>query len=1177
MAAASGASSFRARAKRYASRHAPACPAEYPRARRLVESGLFDAWYYQLQTGGSASPSRAAAHFLRVGAEQGLLANPLTDFRATGLSGSQIVDGLLDGSARSWPLRSIVNDYQLTSAAPEAVDHPGGPAAVYLAYAHAGAPVAPLISGDTTLPWPKLVSTRKRQANTLKRLLKSGLFDQAHYEAQTGIRFGSERAAAWHYLEDGEPAGLAPNRLFEPEWYRETSRSTAKEIVNHYLRNAKADGWTSPHFHGPTYVARVPEAVEHPGGALGHFLSSVKPATMTVPGASSGMQPVAWSTLCDAVDATTAAFAAQETLVVEGHLTVAEWALESATPPAGPAGTEIAIVSDAREWTPKAARTLKSVLNQDHQAWTLHVAVSEDDPVPTVLQEAADDDSRIRIVRTTSTTPAERANDVLADVTSAWVAFWGPRETWSPATLAGLLGAVTADPAGQRVGSQGAVKDTNKELAIGWRVKPRTGDALLWDLPRSLAGTLLATDLVRANPFRADAEDQYQWDFLLRVEPDLAFVPMLASRGSLVSVTPVDSELRSPAEHVLRAERILDWDAIARRERVDERVSLLIPTYEDWTMTQEAVAAALANSDDTDLEIVVLDNGSRRAVTALLAARFAGDPRVVIARAPRNTNFATGSNLAFAASTGATVVFLNNDTHVQPGWLPPLVEAVEEPDILGAQPLLVYDDGTIQAAGTVYFGSHSIPGHFLAGHPVEDLPPMSSMRFPAVTAACVALRAERVSAMHGFDAVYVNGMEDVDLCLRLRETYGGDFVVRTDARVVHHESKTPGRSRNIEPNRLRLLERWEGRLPAAEPERWREVGLEVVAHQADLGLVLTGRRTGVQPVVVRPASVVREGPAAGLPRLRWALKLAAHGGVRGDGWGDVAFADDLAHALRELGQDVVIDRRLAHARPGSDHLDDVALHLRGLEEALAQPGDTTNVLWVISHPDLVKDAELSPAFDLVYSAGRQWSAEASERSGREVRTLLQATNTSRFRPDGPAMPGLDVLFVGRTRGVYRPIVHDAIDVGADLSIYGDGWGSFIDTSYVKAEHLPNAELPAAYRGARIVLNDHWADMARLGFLSNRLFDAAAAGARVVSDPVTGLHEIFGPSVHAYHSRDELKALLHPDSDAWADDEAILASAHRIAAEHSFAARARTLLADVLDARGVQHGLATDAG
>ncbi|MCW2841532.1 MAG: hypothetical protein JWR55_3015, partial [Aeromicrobium sp.] len=317
--------------------------------------------------------------------------------------------------------------------------------------------------------------------------------------------------------------------------------------------------------------------------------------------------------------------------------------------------------------------------------------------------------------------------------------------------------------------------------------------------------------------------------------------------------------------------------------------------------------------------------------------------------------------------------------------------------------------------------------------------------------------------------------------------------------------------------------------------------------------------------------MVADGPGTGLPSLRWAVKIAAQGGPRGDEWGDTYFADDLVRGLRAWGQEAFVDRRGAHERPGVDHLDDVTLTLRGRWPAVPQPG-ATNVLWVISHPDEVPLDELGQGFDLVYSAGRGWAEQASSATGVEVRTLLQATDASRFTPAGEAMPGLGTLFIGRTRKVMRPVVGDALAAGADLTIYGDGWEAFIDPAHVAADHLPNDRVPDAYRGARIVLNDHWSDMARLGFYSNRLFDAVAAGARVVSDPVDGLEHLLGPSVRTYRSVDELQGLLDTASAAWPDDAAITANATRVAKEHSFTARAKVLLADVLDARGVAHVL-----
>jgi O-antigen biosynthesis protein len=302
---------------------------------------------------------------------------------------------------------------------------------------------------------------------------------------------------------------------------------------------------------------------------------------------------------------------------------------------------------------------------------------------------------------------------------------------------------------------------------------------------------------------------------------------------------------------------------------------------------------------------------------------------------------------------------------------------------------------------------------------------------------------------------------------------------------------------------------------------------------------------------------VTEGPAAGLPSLRWAIKLAAHPGPRGDGWGDVHFAAALVRALARLGQEVVIDRRESHHRDSSN-LDDVVLTIRGLEEVLVQPG-RVNLLWVISHPDLVTPRELA-TYDAVFAASAQWSARMSA-AGNPVQPLPQATEHDRFNPDLPRPAEHHaVLFVGRSRNVLRPIVRDAVQAGVDLSLYGDLWEQFGLAKYVKAQYLPYQQVGSYYADADIVLNDHWDDMAAEGFVSNRLFDATACGARVVSDEVAGLDDLFSGLVQVYRSVDDLKRLCGPEGRAaFPDDESRRTVAKRVAAEHSFDARARQLL------------------
>ena len=304
---------------------------------------------------------------------------------------------------------------------------------------------------------------------------------------------------------------------------------------------------------------------------------------------------------------------------------------------------------------------------------------------------------------------------------------------------------------------------------------------------------------------------------------------------------------------------------------------------------------------------------------------------------------------------------------------------------------------------------------------------------------------------------------------------------------------------------------------------------------------------------MRRAIARRSGTAS--HTLQWAIKIGAPPGPDGDVWGDVFFAADLAVALRDRGHRVYVDRYGAVPRADNSK-DDVVVSLRGLMP-MPPDGDAVRMLWVISHPDLVTESDIR-GFDVALAASVPWAQRMSHQARRKVWPVLQAADPARFAP-GPvsAARASDVLFVGKSRDVFRPIVRDALEVGADLSIYGDGWEQFIGMDRVRAEFLENEKVPDAYRSARIVLNDHWDDMKREGFLSNRLFDAAATGACIVTDDVQGVSEVFGSAVQTYASTDDLARLLASDAN-WPDREERLRQARAVAERHSFAHRAEEL-------------------
>jgi hypothetical protein len=212
---------------------------------------------------------------------------------------------------------------------------------------------------------------------------------------------------------------------------------------------------------------------------------------------------------------------------------------------------------------------------------------------------------------------------------------------------------------------------------------------------------------------------------------------------------------------------------------------------------------------------------------------------------------------------------------------------------------------------------------------------------------------------------------------------------------------------------------------------------------------------------------------------------------------------------------------------------------------------------VISHPDEITRADVR-GFDRVFAASAPWAREAGAELGVDITPLLQCTDATRFHPTGRPR-GDNILFVGTARGILRPSVVEPIRAGIPVTVIGPDWRGWIPASHIRATGVANDELPALYESAGVVLNDHWPAMQRRGFIGNRLFDVVAAGGRAISDRVEGIDALFGGAVATYDTVPELIDMLS-DQDALFPDAAALTSAsERIRAEHSFDARARTLL------------------
>jgi GT2 family glycosyltransferase len=172
-----------------------------------------------------------------------------------------------------------------------------------------------------------------------------------------------------------------------------------------------------------------------------------------------------------------------------------------------------------------------------------------------------------------------------------------------------------------------------------------------------------------------------------------------------------------------------------------------------------------------------------------------------------NGGFAAACNDGASAASGEYIVFLNNDVLPEAGWLDGLVRHAEgHPKAAAVGSKLLYLDGTVQHAG-VAVCQDLYPRHLYAGFPADHPAVNKSRRFRIVTAASVLFRREPFEEAGGFDAAFLNGFEDVDLCLRLGER-GHEVHYCHESIGYHLEGVSEGRSKYEEENLRLYRERW---------------------------------------------------------------------------------------------------------------------------------------------------------------------------------------------------------------------------------------------------------------------------------------------------------------------------------------------------------------------------------
>ena len=374
------------------------------------------------------------------------------------------------------------------------------------------------------------------------------------------------------------------------------------------------------------------------------------------------------------------------------------------------------------------------------------------------------------------------------------------------------------------------------------RVDPADGMARAFFKPDWSPDLLLSTNYIgriwaaRAELLRAtgavfgDLAKHGEYDLVLRLTEQTSRIAhvakVLASRGPRGLDAPA-AERRALAralerrgiEGTVEAGYVPGSYHVTRKITQPGLVSIIIPTIASRGLVEIAVASIRAHTPRAQHEIILLDN--IRDASTPEAARWKAwfrehaDQTIDI---DEKFNWSRFNNIGARHARGDYLLFLNDDIEIlQDGWLDGLLEHAQRPEVGAVGPQLLYPGGTVQHAGMFLAGS--VGRHAFRFSPPDEPGPFGLARtlrnVISVTGACMLMHREAFDAIGGFDEEHSVINNDLDFCLRLRES-GRTVLYTPFVTLTHHEMVSRGELRDVF-NAAHFTTRWRDLFLAGDP------------------------------------------------------------------------------------------------------------------------------------------------------------------------------------------------------------------------------------------------------------------------------------------------------------------------------------------------------------------------
>ena len=240
--------------------------------------------------------------------------------------------------------------------------------------------------------------------------------------------------------------------------------------------------------------------------------------------------------------------------------------------------------------------------------------------------------------------------------------------------------------------------------------------------------------------------------------------------------------------------------------RTNPKVSVIIPNKDSAAVLDRCLSSIAEKTNYDNYEVIVVENNSELPETfeyyreAELRFPFL---RVVTWDGP--FNYSAINNFGARFATGDYYLLLNNDIEViEPDWMRSMVSYCQRGDVGVVGAKLLYQDDTVQHAGVFMITCGSVnelggPAHAFTHLDRSDAGYMRRASLvqdvSIVTGACLMTSRDVFEELNGLDEDFVVAFNDVDYCLRVRES-GRLVVYDPDALLYHYESFSRGSDSN---------------------------------------------------------------------------------------------------------------------------------------------------------------------------------------------------------------------------------------------------------------------------------------------------------------------------------------------------------------------------------------------